>query len=144
VKTDLRQAQFSCYARAFSCSDALTTPTDRWIEAKTARLAERERAERCRSQALAELAAHSGDLHRVRLSDEARHVLLDLYARSLVDGDRADRTVMLTGTAVLLHVRTTPGRDSVITSPTGRMSLVGRTLAIEPVEEHGLAAGGDR
>jgi hypothetical protein len=34
VKTDLRQAQFSCYARAFSCSDALTLPTNRWIEAK--------------------------------------------------------------------------------------------------------------
>jgi len=31
-------------------------------------------------------------------SDEARHVLLDLYARSLVDGDRADRKVMLAGT----------------------------------------------
>lgn len=97
---------------------------------------------RCRTEGLAELAAHSGDLDRVRLSDEARHVLLDLYARSLVDGDRADRAVMLTGTGVLLHVRSTPGRDSVITSPSGRMSLVGRTLAIEPVEERGLGAGG--
>jgi len=111
---------------------------------KSARLAERERAERRQSEALAELAAHSGDLDRVRLTDEARHVLLDLYARSLVDGDRADRAVKLTGTGVLLHVRSTPGLDSLITSPTGRMSLVGRTLAIEPVEGRGLAAGGDR
>jgi len=37
-----------------------------------------------------------------------------------------------------------PQRIAVITSPTGRMSLVGRTLAIEPVEERGLVAGGDR
>jgi uncharacterized protein (TIGR02677 family) len=111
---------------------------------KSARLAEREGAERRRSEALAELAGHSGDLDRVRLSDEARHVLLDLYARAMVDGDRADRWVKLTGTGVLLHVRATPGRDSVITSPTGRMSLVGLTLAIEPVEASGLAAGGDR
>ena len=91
---------------------------------------------------MAELAEHSGDLDRVRLSDEARHVLLDLYARSLVDGDRTDRWVKLTGTGVLLHVRATPGRDSVITSPTGRMTLVARTLAIEPVQESDLAAGG--
>ena len=109
---------------------------------KSARLAEREGAERRRRDALAELAERSGDLDRVRLSDEARHVLLDLYARSLVDGDRTDRWVKLTGTGVLLHVRATPGRDSVITSPTGRMTLVARTLAIEPVQESDLAAGG--
>jgi uncharacterized protein (TIGR02677 family) len=109
---------------------------------KSARLAERERAERRRRDALAELAGHSGDLDRVRLSDEAREVLLDLYARSLVDGDRADRSVELTDAGVLLRVKATPGRDSVITSPTGRMRLVGRTLAIEPVEWSGLAAAG--
>lgn len=110
--------------------------------AKYARLAERERAERRRRDALAELSSHVGDLDRVRLSDEARQVLLDLYARTLSDGDRLDRSVQLPDTGVLLRVRATPGHDSVITSPTGRMSLVGRTMAIEPVEASGLLATG--
>ena len=109
---------------------------------KSARLAERERAELRRREAMAELAAHSGDLDRVRLSDEARQVLLDLYARSLVDGHRAERIVELAETGVLLRVRETPGRDSVISSPTGRMCLVGRSLAIEPVEANRLSAAG--
>jgi uncharacterized protein (TIGR02677 family) len=112
---------------------------------KAARVAEREHAELRRREAMAELAAHSGDLDRVRLSDEARRVLLDLYARSLVDGHRVERCVELADTRVLLRVRESPGRDSVITSPTGRMCLVGRSLAIEPVEANGLsAAGGGR
>jgi len=109
---------------------------------KYARLAERERAERRRRDALAELSSHVGDLDRVRLSDEARQVLLDLYARSLSDGDRLDRSVELPDTRVLLRVQATPGHDSVITSPAGRMSLVGRTLAIEPVEASGRSAAG--
>ncbi|MEO5744842.1 MAG: DUF2397 family protein, partial [Terracoccus sp.] len=109
---------------------------------KYARLAERERAERRRRDALAELSSHVGDLDRVRLSDEARQVLLDLYARTLSDGDRLDRSVQLPDTGVLLRVKATPGHDSVITSPTGRMSLVGRTLAIERVEASGLVTAG--
>ena len=78
---------------------------------KAARLAERGRAELRRREAMAELAAHPGDLDRVRLSDEARQVLLDLYARSLVDGHRVERTVELADTGVILRVRETPGRD---------------------------------
>lgn len=57
----------------------------------------------------------SRDLDRVRLSDETRQVLLDLYARSLVDGHRVERGVELADTGVLLRVMETPGRDSVIT-----------------------------
>ena len=109
---------------------------------KSARLAERERAELRRREAMAELAAQCGDLDCVRLSDEARQVLLDLYARSLVDGHRVERSVELADTGVLLRVRETPGRDSVISSPTGRMCLVGRSLAIEPVEANRLSAAG--
>ncbi len=60
--------------------------------AKMARLAERDRAERERRAAIAEVVAHQGRLDRVRLGDPAREVLLELYAAALaagVDGEPA-------------------------------------------------------
>jgi len=61
---------------------------DDYGDAKAARLAERERAERRRAAALAEIAGHPGRLGTVRLSDDARGALLDLYARALVGRGR--------------------------------------------------------
>jgi uncharacterized protein (TIGR02677 family) len=109
---------------------------DDYSAAKAARLADRERAERRRAEALAEIAGHSGRLGTVRLSDDARGVLLDLYARALVGrgrplgpGDAADADVP--GGDWRLAVRRTPGSGTVISSPAGRLELVDLTLSVE-------------
>lgn len=104
--------------------------------AKAARLADRERSERRRAAALAEIAGHRGRLNAVRLSDEARAALLELYARALVGrgrplggGDQADAEVPAAGWRLV--VRRTPGAGTVVTSPAGRLELVDLTLAVE-------------
>ncbi|WP_214368710.1 TIGR02677 family protein [Pseudonocardia sp. H11422] len=110
---------------------------DDYAAAKAARLAEREAAERRRAAALAEIARHTGRLGAVRLSDDARTALLDLYARALVGrgrplglGDAAD--VEVAGEVELrLSVRRTPGTSTVITSPAGRLELVDLTLIVD-------------
>lgn len=112
-----------------------------YSEAKAARLADRERSERRRGAALAEIADHRGPLNAVRLSDEARGALLELYARALVGrgrplerDDRAESEVP--GAGWRLVVRRTPGVSSVVTSPTGRLELMDLTLTVETVS-HG-------
>lgn len=99
--------------------------------AKAARLAERTRAERDRAAAFAEIVAHKGRLGRVRVSDLARDLLLELYAGALaaaIDGDAP--VVAVPGTAAVLFVHETPGDGTAVTSPAGRLTLVGRTLEV--------------
>ena len=107
---------------------------DDYTDVKAARIAERERAEQHRAAALAEIARHRGRLGTVRLSDDAREVLLGLYAQALVGrgrplGERDEATV---GAGEWrLTVRRTPGTGTVIASPAGRLELVDLTLSVE-------------
>ena len=86
---------------------------------------------------MAEIGAHTGELTHVRLSDEARSVLLDLYARALVGrgrplGERDVATVAAEDWE--LTVRFTRGAGTTIVSPAGRLELHDLTLAVEPAE----------
>ena len=101
--------------------------------AKAARLAEREVLERRRRAALAELFAFRGDLGRVKMSDDARGVLLDLYSRALADRDASgarDLFVDVPEVAAALQVRHEPGRSTVVVSPSGRLEMVDVILAV--------------
>jgi uncharacterized protein (TIGR02677 family) len=116
-----------------------------YTQAKAARLAEREAAERRRDAALAEIAAHPGRLGTVKLSDDARGVLLELYARALVGrgrplgpNDAADAEAA----AVRLTVRRTPGAGTVIVSPAGRLELVDLTLSVSRAIEKAIERAG--
>lgn len=94
---------------------------------KAARLAERAATERRRAAAIAELTAHAGRVGHVRLSDDALEALLDVYAAALsADGHRA----AIPGAAALLIVHATPGAGSIITSPSGTLTLRGTTLEV--------------
>jgi uncharacterized protein (TIGR02677 family) len=112
---------------------------DDYGEAKAARLAERERTEARRTAALAEIGRHSGRLGTVRMSDDARAELLDLYARALVGHGRpmreADRAEAAVGEWRLVISRTV-GASTVISSPAGRLELVDLTLSIEDAVHH--------
>jgi uncharacterized protein (TIGR02677 family) len=108
-----------------------------YAAAKSARMAERERAEQRKAAALAEIGAHSGQLGTVRLSDDARSVLLDLYARALVgrgrplgDGDAAE----VGAGDWSLTVRRAPGAGTTIVSPAGRLELHDLALSVHPAE----------
>lgn len=108
--------------------------------AKRARMAEHARVEAARGDALAEIAAHRGPIGRLRVSDEAREALMELYAAGLAlrgasgsdvaGSPTAPACVALPGHDCALEVHDTPGQESVIISPSGRLRLVGRTLAV--------------
>ena len=98
--------------------------------AKMTRLAERDRAERERRAAIAEVIAHQGRLDRIRLGDPAREVLVELYAAALAAGVDGEPAASIPGAAADLVVHQTPGLGTVITSPSGRLTLVGRTLEV--------------
>jgi uncharacterized protein (TIGR02677 family) len=103
--------------------------------AKRARVAERQAAERDRRDALAELARHPGRLGSVRLSDQARTALLELYSRALAAHGRpltADAEAAAWADDLRVTIRRTPGQSTVITSPAGRMELVGLSIAVMP------------
>jgi hypothetical protein len=111
-------------------------------EVKRSRLREHAQAEEARQRAVGEVAGHRGRLEMVRLSDAGREALLELYAAGLAQaatdtvagaGSRDDASVAIPGHEVVLRIRTTPGSDTVITSPSGRLRLVDRSLAVEPV-----------
>ncbi|MGI9001172.1 MAG: TIGR02677 family protein [Pseudonocardia sp.] len=115
---------------------------DDYAQAKAARLAEREATERRRAAALAEIAAKAGRLGAVRLSDDARAALLDLYARALVGrgrplglGDTAEVEVAGGEALLRLAVSRTPGASTVISSPAGRLELVDLTLVVDDLHE---------
>jgi len=109
--------------------------------AKRARLAEREAVERRRRAALVEIAEQSGVPGRLRLSDEARQVLMDVYSRAMIRHGRplrpdeaavADATATVTDQpAFRLAARRTPGRDTVVSSPAGQLTLVDMTLVLD-------------
>jgi uncharacterized protein (TIGR02677 family) len=103
--------------------------------AKQARVAEREAAERERREALAELSRHLGPLGSVRLSDQARTALLDLYSRALTSHGRPlteDVEAAASAGGVRVTVRRTPGQSTVVTSPAGRMELADLLVAVTP------------
>jgi len=112
--------------------------------AKERQVARRVEAERRRHAALAEIARHTGEQQHLRLSDEARAALLDVYGRAMSSYGRAlaagesahaDATVTTGPTATFrLHVRRTPGRSTVVVSPSGRLELVDLTLGIATAE----------
>jgi uncharacterized protein (TIGR02677 family) len=115
---------------------------ENFTEVKARRLHEHALAEQARQRAVAEVAGHRGRLERVRLSDAGREALLELYAAALAQattdpnagaGSRDDTSVAIPGHDVVLRIRTTPGSGTVITSPSGRLRLVDRSLAVEPV-----------
>jgi uncharacterized protein (TIGR02677 family) len=112
-----------------------------FTEVKARRLAEHARAEEARRHALAEVAGQRGHLDRVRLSDAGREAFLELYATGLAlvatdpsapAGSRDDVVVQVPGHDVVLRVRSTPGRGTTVSSPSGRLVLVDRTVAVEP------------
>jgi len=120
--------------------------------AKSARLAEREAAERRRQEALAEVARHVGEPATFRLSDEGRAALLEVYARAVTGRARAadrgpdDESAAPLGTegpSVVLRVRRSPGRSTTIVSPAGRLELVDLTLVVDAATGHvGAEAAG--
>ena len=104
-----------------------TSAREDFTTTKAARLAERAATERRRAAAIAELTAHAGRVGHVRLSDDALEALLDVYAAALsADGHRA----AIPGAAALLIVHATPGAGSIITSPSGTLTLRGTTLEV--------------
>ena len=103
--------------------------------AKAARLADRAHQERLRAESLAEIAALAGasgraELGRVRVSNESRRQLLDLYARALAAGDAGRGGDGGAGADVVVEVLRTPGRGTVVASPVGTMALVDLTLVV--------------
>lgn len=99
---------------------------------KAARVAERAEAERARAAAVAEILDHPGHLDRVRVSDPAREVLLDLYAAALAAGVDGTGTpaAEIPGAAAQLVVHAGEGVSTVVASPSGRLTLVGRRLEV--------------
>ncbi|RIK12447.1 MAG: TIGR02677 family protein [Acidobacteria bacterium] len=105
---------------------------------KAARVAERAEAERARAAAVAEILDHPGHLDRVRVSDPAREVLLDLYAAALAAGVDGTGTpaAEIPGAAAQLVVHAGEGVSTVVASPSGRLTLVGRRLEVRLEARH--------
>lgn len=108
---------------------------------KARRLEEHARAEAARRRAVAEITRHRGRLERVRLSDAGREALLQLYAAGLTlaateagasAGSRDSVIVPIPGHDLVLQIVATPGTGTTVTSPSGRLRLVDRSLAVEP------------
>ncbi len=104
-------------------------------EAKQRRLAEHARREEARRRAVAEVAQHRGRLERVRLSDAGREALLDLYAAGLaLAGTSGSRdgvvSVAVPGHDVVLAISLDDDVSTTVVSPSGRLELVGRSLAV--------------
>jgi uncharacterized protein (TIGR02677 family) len=113
--------------------------------AKRARLAERRAAQQRRAAALREIATHAGEWHTVELSEEARGVLLDLYARAvtgrgrpLPEGVSASVDAHIEpgeGTTLRLSVCREEGHDTVLRSPRGQLTMTGLALSVEVLGE---------
>ena len=103
--------------------------------AKARRVAERVAAEHERDAAYAELRRLSGRLDGSRLSDAARTALLDLYARALAGASPAlsEATAVDSRAGIRLRVVRGAGHSTVLTSPAGRLELVGLALTLEPL-----------
>lgn len=108
--------------------------------AKRARIAERSEQQRRRVQAVRELASHLGTVQDVRLSDEARAALLELYGsalagygRPLDQGATARAALTVADLTLELELRVVAGAAVRIKSPSGVLTL--RDLVVQ------LAAG---
>lgn len=117
-----------------------------FTDVKTRRLEEHARAEAARRRAVAEIAGQRGRLERMRLSDAGREALMELYAAGLAlaatdpaaaAGRRHDVAVPIPGHDVVLRIIATPGRGTTVASPSGRLRLVDRSLAVEAVGARG-------
>jgi uncharacterized protein (TIGR02677 family) len=114
---------------------------------KVRRLEEHARAEAARQRAVAEIAGQRGRLQRMRLSDAGREALMELYAAGLAlvatdptagAGTRDDVAVPIPGHDVVLRIISTPGSGTTVASPSGRLRLVDRSLAVEVVGATGV------
>ncbi len=133
-----------------------TGQAEDFTEAKQKRLAEHARTEQARRAAIAEIASQRGRLERVRLSDAAREALLELYAAGLAlaatapavgggGGSGGVVRVPIPGHDVVLEVLASPGSGTTVVSPSGRLRLVDRSLAVVSVADHsGQVTGGFR
>ena len=108
-----------------------TARREDFAAAKARRIAERERGQHERDEALRELAACRGVHAELELSDGARAALLELYARALSGAGgplRAPATARSEQVALL--VRRTPGRSTRVRSPSGALELVDLTVEL--------------
>jgi len=108
--------------------------------AKQARIAERQRLQEQRAAALGELAAHDGVLREVSLTEEGRGALLDLYSRALgahgralKDGEDATYDASFGDGRLRISVTAVPGKNTIISSPHGRLTLAGLQLRLSQV-----------
>lgn len=117
--------------------------------AKQKRLAEHARTEEARRRAVAEVAAQRGRLDRVRLSDAGREALLELYAAGLAraataptdeDAHGATIRIPIPGHDVALELRGSPGAGTTVVSPSGRLRLIDRSLAVVAVGDRRWSA----
>jgi len=105
--------------------------------AKQARLTDRRKAQEAHAAALREIAGQRGSLEKAHLSDAARTALLDLYARAMSGYGRrlgdapAVIDMPLDDTSLRLTIRRSPGKSTVVTSPSGRLTLADLTLDVE-------------
>lgn len=128
-----------------------------YTAAKRARLAERRRQQEQRTAALHELADHAGPLRDVRLGDDARRALLDLYSQALAghgrplrpgaagrrEADEAHTRTPLGDAALRLTVRADPGATVRVSSPEGRLTLHDVALTLH-VDGAGAPGAGER
>ena len=108
-----------------------TARREDFAAAKARRIAERERGQHDRDEALRELAVCRGVHAELELSDGARAALLELYARALSGAGgplRAPATAR--SEQVALVVSRTPGRSTRVRSPSGVLELVDLTLEL--------------
>jgi uncharacterized protein (TIGR02677 family) len=120
--------------------------------AKAARIAERQKAQERRAAALREIAEHSGPLGEVRLSEDGRATLLDLYTKAVAalarpigedEPARVAARVDEDGLELHLAVHRTPGQQTVVVSPHGRLAMRDLTLEVvtEAVDQRVRSAG---
>lgn len=105
--------------------------------AKAARLGERKRVQLLHEEAVRELARHAGPVDGIHLTDNARAVLLELYAqalgrhgRPLGPGTNAFAELRQGEGRLAIRVCSTPGAAVRITSPSGRLTLTGIGLEL--------------
>lgn len=119
--------------------------------AKRARLADRQRIEARRAAAIRELAGVAGHLTDLRLSDDGRTALLELYSqaltrygRPLAEGATATADTPLDDARLRVQVTREPGGSVKVISPQGRLVLVDigvcLTLDVADAQEFRTAA----
>ncbi len=112
-------------------STGATGRREDFAAAKARRVAERDAAQRVRDAALRELGARRGVVGELALSDDARTVLLELYARALSGaGGPLTGPARALADGVELVVTRTPGSSTTVRSPAGSLELVDLSLEL--------------